>query len=94
MNRVAGRYIQRVLLGAKFDSPPLMIAPDGDRDHWVRLLVSEGLGLLAPGGHLLVELGVEQGAAVARLCEDLGLEWQLVPDLAGVERVLQVSLRT
>lgn len=68
-----------------------LFAPEGDRDHWVRLLVTQGLELIAPGGHLLVELGAEQGSAAASLCEERGEKWVLVPDLAGVDRVLQVS---
>lgn len=52
--------------------------------------IAEGLGrVLAPGGRLLVEIGVGQGAAVARILAGAGLaEVRVHPDLDGRDRVV------
>lgn len=55
----------------------------------IRRLVSEGGDLLRPGGHLVLEIGEDQGAAVRDLASARG--WRsiaIVPDLAGRDRVL------
>jgi release factor glutamine methyltransferase len=45
-------------------------------------------GFLRPGGHLLLEHGAEQGAAVRALCASAGLlQAGTIRDLAGLERV-------
>jgi release factor glutamine methyltransferase len=78
-----------------------LFAPAGDTDHWVRRLVDEGLclegsglegsALLRPGGALLVELGADQAPRVLALCAERGLAARTHADLAGIERVLEVS---
>jgi len=65
-----------------------LFAPDGDPDHWLRRLLVEGRPLLAPGGHVVVELGYDQGPRTAALCAEHGFRGALHADLAGVERVL------
>ncbi|MFT5288947.1 MAG: release factor glutamine methyltransferase [Planctomycetota bacterium] len=70
-----------------------LFSPAGDPDHWVRRLLEDGLGLLAPGGQLMIELGHDQGPRVAQLCQERGLGFRLECDLAGIERVLVVQPR-
>ena len=74
------------------------VALDGGPDGLdvIRRLLSQAQGLLVPGGALLVEIGVDQGAAVraiARTCFP-GKETtiQVHPDLAGRDRVLEVQV--
>jgi len=66
-----------------------LYAPAGDRDFWVRTLLERGRAWLAPGGMLLVELGLGQGAFARTLASDLGWTPRLHPDLAGTDRVLE-----
>jgi release factor glutamine methyltransferase len=54
-----------------------------------RRLLPAALGVLRPGGWLVVEIGLGMGAEVAALCETAGLELMRVrPDLQGIPRVL------
>ncbi len=73
------------------EPPEALFAPAGERDYWLNLLLTEGVQLLAPGGHLLVELGASQGGAARGLCADLGLACDVRPDLAGLDRVLELT---
>lgn len=68
-----------------------LFAPAGDPDHWVRRLVREARELLKPGGVLLVELGHDQAPRVRAWLESEGVQFTLHADLAGLERVLEVS---
>lgn len=43
---------------------------------------------LTPGGHVLVEIGSTQGAAVATIFRRQGAETRLIPDLDGRDRVV------
>jgi release factor glutamine methyltransferase len=68
-----------------------LYAPDGDPDHWVRRLADAAGELLAPGGVLLVELGYDQSERALELARSRGLAAEVLPDLAGVPRVLRVT---
>jgi release factor glutamine methyltransferase len=66
-------------------------ALDGGEDglRFYRLLCSEGLRFLAPGGTLGVEIGADQGEAVPALFRQAGLqEVALLKDYAGLDRVV------
>lgn len=66
-------------------------ALDGGQDglRFYRLLCSEGLRFLSPGGTLGVEIGADQGAAVQALFREAGLqEVTLLQDYAGLDRVV------
>jgi release factor glutamine methyltransferase len=75
------------------DHDPL-IALDGGPDGLAayRLIAADAFRVLAPGGHLVVELGVGQGRAVAALFARAGLRQAAPPraDLCGIERVLDL----
>jgi len=67
------------------------IALDGGPDGLgvIRRLLDEAGRVLRPGGHLVIEIGHDQGGTVTRLAAQGG--WQTVtirPDLAGYDRVL------
>lgn len=54
-----------------------------------RRLVPAALDALAPGGHLLLEIGCTQGEAVSGLLEEAGFQEVAVhQDLAGLDRVV------
>jgi len=53
-----------------------------------RRLVPEAFAVLEAGGHLLMEIGYGQSAAIAALLEEAGfLQISFVPDLQGIPRV-------
>ncbi len=66
-----------------------LFAPAGDPDFWVRTFLERSRDWLAPGGVLLVELGLGQAARVRALAERLGWTAAFHRDLAGIERVLE-----
>ncbi len=56
----------------------------------VRALVLQLPGLLAPGGHAYLEVGVGQAAAVAALMTDVGLtRVEIRTDYAGIDRIVR-----
>ncbi len=69
-----------------------LFAPAGDPDHWVGRVVRQGMGLLAPGGSALVELGHEQAAGLGPKLSERGLTFQFHKDLDRHERVLQLDV--
>jgi release factor glutamine methyltransferase len=73
------------------EPPEALFAPAGAPDHWVERLLAESVGRIAPGGHLLVELGHRQGARATAWRGLYGLPWRLVRDYERCERVLEVG---
>lgn len=66
-------------------------ALDGKADglYFYRRIVREALGFLKSGGELLLEIGCDQGKAVAGLMESFGYrKIRILPDLAGLDRVV------
>ncbi len=61
--------------------------PDGLAPY--RIIAAEAAGWLNPGGHLMVEIGYDQGAAVSALLLEAGFEDVAVHrDLNGLDRVV------
>jgi release factor glutamine methyltransferase len=59
--------------------PSVALVAPGDAFSVYRRLAPQAARVLAPGGRLLLEIGMGMEAGVRRICEDAGL---------GVERVL------
>jgi release factor glutamine methyltransferase len=57
-----------------------------------RRLVDEASGWLRPGGWLVMEIGAAQGQAVRKLLEERLHRVEILPDLAGRERVVRGRL--
>ena len=74
--------------------PRVALAAGPDGLGALRRLVAESPRVVAPGGWLVVEVGVEQAAAVRRLAETTGscVRIEVVRDHAGIERVVAVRL--
>jgi release factor glutamine methyltransferase len=67
------------------------IALDGQEDglYFYRNITAEAINYLKPGGHLLCEIGYDQGKEVQTLFLEAGLkEVQILKDLAGLDRVV------
>ncbi len=66
--------------------------PDGLAAH--RRIAAGAPAFLAPGGHLIVEIGLGQSAAARALYEAAGFEVLAIrPDLAGIDRILTARRR-
>ena len=68
-----------------------MEALDGKEDglYFYRKIIKECKAYLKPGGHILFEIGYDQGEAVQRLMEQAGYrEVECVQDFAGLDRVV------
>ena len=75
---------------SEYEPEEALYGPAGERDHWVRLLVSAE-DLLEPGGTLLVELGFDQEASVRAWLEERGTAYRIHEDLEGIPRVLELG---
>ncbi len=69
------------------------LALDGGPDGLavIRRLLAQAPAVLRPGGTLLIEIGANQGAAVAQLARRHFESVRIHPDLAGHDRVLEVA---
>ena len=57
-----------------------------------RILVPQLAALLAPDGIAMVEIGWQQGEAVAGLARSCGLAPRIHPDLAGRDRAVEIAV--
>jgi len=67
------------------------LALDGGADglDLVRPLVEQAVRVLKPGGGLFLEIGYDQGQAVARILKDAGFQQvEIKKDLAGLDRIV------
>ena len=75
--------------------PRVALTPGGDGLSVIRRLLADAPPHLAPGGHLLFEIGFNQHEAVARLID--ARVWTLLDiqqDLQGIPRTVALQLRT
>lgn len=72
------------------------LALDGGADglYWIARLLQEAPGKIAAGGMLLLEIEASQGAAVSALAKNAFPQAKLglFPDLAGKDRLVQITL--
>jgi release factor glutamine methyltransferase len=69
--------------------PLIALSPGVDGLSLIRRLIQESPAFLKPNGHLLMEIGFDQGAVVTELVNDSA--WHLVeikPDLQGIPRIV------
>ncbi len=78
------------------DHEPLVaLSPGADGLTVIRRLLQDGAAFLKPNGHLIMEIGFDQGEKVQRLIDPA--LWSLVelrPDLQSIPRILVVQRRT
>ena len=77
------------------DHEPLVaLSPGPDGLSIIRRLLEESPAFLKPGGHLLMEIGFDQGEAVTALVDDS--IWRLLeirPDLQSIPRIVVLQKR-
>lgn len=70
--------------------PRIALTPGPDGLAPYRLLAVQAPRVMAPGGVLMVEIGHQQGAAVAAIFDGAGFsQVEIVPDLGGKDRVVR-----
>lgn len=73
--------------------PRMALTPGGDGLGSYRAITKSAPAHLRPGGRLLLEIGFDQGAAVADLCAGAGLSGvKVYPDLDGRDRIVAAVL--
>lgn len=69
--------------------PAIALTPGGDGLDAYRIITKGAPSHLTPGGHLMVEIGHDQGAAVAKMFQEAGFhDVQILRDLNGKDRVI------
>ena len=82
-----------LLQGDLRSEPPQALVSGADGLDAIRQILAAAPARLVPGGHLLLEHGYQQGAAVAELMRDNGFEdIRLYQDLAGNDRVTAATI--
>ena len=71
------------------DHEPLVaLSPGGDGLSVIRRILRDGPGFVKSGGHMLLEIGFDQGEKVTQLIEDPWLLLEILPDLQGIPRIV------
>lgn len=85
--------IEKLMEEVKFFEPRTALDGNEDGLAFYRRLAAESLRYLKDGGWLMVEIGCDQGRAVAELLRDAGFcEVEVCRDLAGLDRVVKGRL--
>lgn len=72
--------------------PRLALTDEADGLSAYRVIVPAARAYLKPGGRLIVEIGWQQGAAVAQMCRDAGYSpVRIRPDLEGRDRLIDAT---
>ncbi len=89
---VAGLALDGLQREVRDHEPRVALTPGTDGLSIIRRLLSESAGFLKPSGHLLVEIGFDQGAVVDRLIDRK--VWKLLDihsDLQGIPRIVALE---
>lgn len=88
---IASQEIGSLAPEVRHYEPLLALTDAADGLRLIRQLLSQASQILPPNGLLLVEIGSDQGQAVLQLAQTLcpQASFQIKPDLAGRDRVLQ-----
>ena len=92
-------YVSEALMGGlqrevRDHEPLIALSPGPDGLSIIRRLLDESQGFLKDHGHLIMEIGFDQGEAIETLIEDH--VWQLFdirPDLQGIPRIVILEKR-
>src|SRR6185369_1851828 len=74
--------------------PLIALSPGGDGLSVIRRLIDEGSTFIKPNGHLLMEIGFDQGEAVESLIRKSAWSLREIrPDLQGIPRIVVMQKR-
>lgn len=86
---VAEKALQGLQREVRDHEPLVALSPGGDGLSVIRRLIDDGPAFIKPNGHMLMEIGFDQGEAVERLIN--ASAWSLReirPDLQGIPRIV------
>jgi release factor glutamine methyltransferase len=73
--------------------PVIALSPGPDGLSIIRRLIDDAPPFIKPGGHMLLEIGFDQGEAVTRLANDSAWTFREIrPDLQGIPRILILQM--
>ena len=91
---VAERALEGLQREVRDHEPRIALSPGGDGLSVIRRLIDEGPAFIKPKGHLLMEIGFDQGEAVERLVRNSAWSLrELRPDLQGIPRIVVLQKR-
>ena len=86
---VAEKALRGLQREVRDHEPLVALSPGGDGLSVIRRLIDEGPSFIKPNGHLLMEIGFDQGEAVERLISDSAWSLREIrPDLQGIPRIV------
>lgn len=86
---VAEKALQGLQREVRDHEPLVALSPGGDGLSVIRRLIDEGPAFIKPTGHMLMEIGFDQGDAVERLINDSAWSLREIrPDLQGIPRIV------
>ncbi len=86
---VAEKALQGLQREVRDHEPLVALSPGGDGLSVIRRLIDEGPAFIKPSGHMLMEIGFDQGEAVERLINDSAWSLREIrPDLQGIPRIV------
>ena len=86
---VAAAALEGLQREVRDHEPLVALSPGGDGLGVIRRLIDEGPAFIKPNGHLLMEIGFDQGEAVESLVRNSAWSLQEVrPDLQGIPRIV------
>jgi len=91
---VAAAALEGLQREVRDHEPLVALSPGGDGLGVIRRLIDEGPAFIKPNGHLLMEIGFDQGEAVESLVRNSAWSLQEVrPDLQGIPRIVVLQKR-
>ena len=86
---VAEKALKGLQREVRDHEPLVALSPGGDGLSVIRRLIHEGPTFIKPDGHMLMEIGFDQGEAVERLINDSAWSLREIrPDLQGIPRIV------
>jgi len=86
---VAEKALKGLQREVRDHEPLVALSPGGDGLSVIRRLIDEGPAFIKPDGHMLLEIGFDQGEAVERLISDSAWSLREIrPDLQGIPRIV------
>ena len=86
---VAEKALKGLQREVRDHEPLVALSPGGDGLSVIRRLIDEGPAFIKPDGHMLMEIGFDQGEAVERLINDSAWSLREIrPDLQGIPRIV------
>ena len=86
---VAEKALKGLQREVRDHEPLVALSPGGDGLSVIRRLIDEGPAFIKPDGHMLLEIGFDQGEAIERLINDSAWSLREIrPDLQGIPRIV------